>query len=236
MTAPCAVGLDFDHTLGLDNGLEITAYYRLAAELGHAISERDTAWRAFTDALLARFRAASINLDEAVDIFVERLGRTPRAHDAQRYREICYGLVDNLVTPIDGARDLLSALAERSIPSAILTNGWNPLQRLKIARALAYTGPILVSDDFGILKPDAAIFGKLVDVLGAPRERVWYVGDNPMTDVAGAQGAGLHGVWFDWERLPYPVDAPRPDARIGRLSELLELLPGPDVRAENVGR
>jgi FMN phosphatase YigB (HAD superfamily) len=236
MTALCAVGLDFDHTLGLDNGLEITAYYRLAAELGHSISERDTAWRAFTDTLLARFRAAAMELDAAVDTFVERLGLTPQAHYAQRYRDICYGLVDNLVTPIDGASELLGALAERSIPTAILTNGWNPLQRLKIARTLAYSGPVLVSGDLGTLKPDAAAFGKLIGVLGVPREAVWYVGDNPKTDVAGSQGAGLRGVWFDWEHLPYPADAPRPDARIGRLSELLDLLPGPDVRAENVGK
>jgi FMN phosphatase YigB (HAD superfamily) len=204
--------------------------------LGHSISERDTAWRTFTDALLARFRVAEISLEEAVDAFVERLALAPRPGYAVRYREICCELVDNLVTPIDGAREVLGALAERSIPTAILTNGWNPLQTRKIARALGYRGPVLVSGDLGILKPDAAAFGKLVDVLRVPSAAVWYVGDNPKTDVAGAQGAGLRGVWFDWEHLPYPADAPHPDVRIARLEELLALLPGPDVRAENVGR
>jgi HAD superfamily hydrolase (TIGR01509 family) len=231
-----AVGFDFDHTLGLDNGLETTAFYRLAAELGHSVSERDTAWTAFIDDLLAHFRAGSIGQEQAVDRFVKRLGLLPQPAFAQRYRDVCCSLVDYLVTPIDGARELLEALAERAIPTAILTNGWSPLQRLKIAHALGYSGPILISDELGIPKPDPAAFAKLVDVLRVPSERVWYVGDNPKADVAGAQGAGLRGVWFDWENLAYPVDAPPPDARIARLSELLDLLPGPDVRAENVGR
>lgn len=234
MNSPCAVGFDFDHTLGLDNGLETTAYYRLAAELGHSISERDTAWRAFVDDLLARFRAGAIGLEQAVDSFIERLGLVPQVLYARRYRDICYGLVDSLVTPIDGACDVLGALADRSIPTAILTNGWSPLQGFKIARALAYAGPVLVSDELGVLKPEPAAFAQLVDVLQVPRECIWFVGDNPTTDIAGAQGAGLRGVWFDWEHLPYPVDAPAPDARIARLPELLGLLPGPDVRTENV--
>ena len=39
MTATLAVGFDFDHTLGLDNGLEVIAFYRLAAELAPSITE-----------------------------------------------------------------------------------------------------------------------------------------------------------------------------------------------------
>ena len=236
MPASCAVGFDFDHTLGLDNGLETTAYYRLAAELGHSLSERDRAWKAFIDDVLTRFREGSVTLEEGVAAFVEKLGLAPAPLYAESYRAICYGLVDYLVTPIDGARELLAALAERAIPTAILTNGWSPLQHLKIARALAYAGPILVSDELGILKPEPAAFDKLIDVMNVPREYCWFVGDNPLTDVVGARRAGLRSVWFDWEHLPYPSGTPPPDARVARLRDLLDLLPGPDVRAENVGR
>jgi HAD superfamily hydrolase (TIGR01549 family) len=236
VAATFAVGFDFDHTLGLDNGLETTAYLRLGAELGHAISERDTPQGAFIADVLARFRAGAISLDAAVDEFSAHLGIAPAPHIAQRYRTICYELVDELVTPIDGAREIIAALTERGVPTAILTNGWSPLQALKVARALAYSGPVLVSDELGVLKPAAAAFGKLVDVLGVQRAAVWYVGDNPKTDIAGAQAAGLRGVWFDWEHMAYPSDEPRPDARIEHLSELLALLPGPDVSAENLRR
>ncbi len=230
--APFAVGFDFDHTLGLDNGLEAMAYYRLAAELGHAVSDRDEPWHAFITALLGRFRAGAITLDDAVDGFVAQCGVPAEPQHAERYRELCYGLVDELVTPIEGARELIAALAARGVPTAILTNGWSPLQHLKVGRALAFSGPVLVSDELGILKPDAAAFGKLIDALGVPRERVWFVGDNPKTDIEGAHGAGLRSVWFDWEHMGYPTDAPPPDARIAHLLELLALLPGPEEYAE----
>ncbi len=236
--AACAVGFDFDHTLGLDNGLEATAYYRLAAELGRSVSERDRAWTAFIDdTLLERFRAGAISLDDAIDAFVERLGLAPQPAYVEALSRASATTSSTTSSPRSTERaNSWQTLAERAIPTAILTNGWSPLQYRKIGRALGYAGPILVSDELGIVKPDPAAFGKLVDVLGVPRERVWFVGDNPKTDVAGAQGAGLRAVWFDWEHIAYPADAPRPDVRIARLSELPALLPGPDVRAENVGR
>jgi HAD superfamily hydrolase (TIGR01549 family) len=233
-TPAFAVGFDFDHTLGLDNGLETTAFYRLGADLGHSLSERDRMWAVAIADLLERFRTAVISLDAAVAEFVEHLGKSYRPEHALRYRAICYGLVDELVTPIEGARDVLTALSERGVPTAILTNGWSPLQQRKIARALGYGGPILVSDELGILKPAPAAFGKLVEVLGVAPERVWFVGDNPLTDIAGSQGVGMRGVWFDWEHMSYPADAPQPLARIAHLNELLHLLPGPDRPVENV--
>jgi HAD superfamily hydrolase (TIGR01549 family) len=231
-----AVGFDFDHTLGLDNGLETTAFYRLGAALGHSVSERDSSWEIFIQRVLSLFREGFISLDDAVDKFVEHLGQVPAPAHAARYRAICYALVDELVTPIEGARELVATLAERNIPTAILTNGWSPLQYLKIARAINYPGPILVSDELGILKPDPAAFAKLVDILAVPRDAIWFVGDNPKTDIMGAQRAGLRSVWFDWEQMTYPVDAPRPDLRIEHLGQLLDLLPGPGVSAENVHR
>jgi putative hydrolase of the HAD superfamily len=198
------------------------------------VSEQDNPWKVYIGDVLGRFRTGEITLDRAVDEFAAHLGITAPAGCGVRYRQICYGLVNDLVTPIDGARELMSELAQRQIPTAILTNGWSPLQYYKIARAIDFSGPILVSDELGILKPDAAAFGKLIDVLGVARDRIWFVGDNPKTDIAGAQGAGLRGVWFDWESISYPADAPRPDVRIGHLHELLDLLPGPDVQTENV--
>jgi HAD superfamily hydrolase (TIGR01549 family) len=234
VTAPFAVGFDFDHTLGLDNGLETTAYYRLAADLGHALSERDRLWAVVIGDLLGRFRGGTITLDRGVEEFVEHLGFRYLPEHALAYRNDCFRLIDELVMPIEGACDVLAALAERAVPTAILTNGWSPLQQRKIGRALGYTGPVLVSDELGVLKPEPAAFSRLVDVLGVARERVWFVGDNPATDIAGSQSAGLHGVWFDWEHMTYPADAPSPESRIKHLIELLEVLPGPDVSAENV--
>ena len=53
-----ALGFDFDHTLGVDSGLERKALYAYAAELGHPLDPHDDTWRARIESLLARFRLA----------------------------------------------------------------------------------------------------------------------------------------------------------------------------------
>jgi HAD superfamily hydrolase (TIGR01509 family) len=220
VSAPFGVGFDFDHTLGLDHGLEVLAFERLAAERGVRFEE------AMVKRELARFRNGAQSMTSMV---------TTIAGDgfAGRWEAICLELVER-VTPIDGARDLLATLAERGIPTAILTNGWSPLQEAKIARALGFRGKVLVSEAIGVRKPEAAAFSLLVGVLGVSPDRCFYVGDNPEADVIGAQAAGLRGVWFDWEGVAYPPEAPPPFARIGALADLLAVVPGHAAPAENI--
>jgi len=45
-------------------------------------------------------------------------------------------------------------------------------------------------------KPDAAVYGPALDLLGnPPRDRVLCVGDTPHTDLAGAKAAGMDSLW-----------------------------------------
>lgn len=224
---PGAIGFDFDHTLGTDNGLERKALYSYARELGREIDAADAARRTQIEDLLNGFRAGTTPMDAMIATFTASLGldRT-QAHTA-RWQHICYALVDELVQPLTGACALLTALHARHVPIAILTNGWSPLQQKKIARALgdaARDVPILVSDEIHAVKPDRAAFDALVGVLAVPRDRVWYVGDNARGDVGGALAAGLRAVWFDAENQSYPQDLPPPTLRITALRELEALV------------
>ncbi len=209
-----ALGFDFDHTLGVDNGLEKKAFYRYAHELGRPLHD-DARAAARIDDALARMRAGALSIDEAVSgVFGAGVG-------GERWRAICYELVPELVRPIDGALELLRGLRARGVPCAILTNGWSPLQQRKIAHALGPAAPaVLVSDELHAIKPARPAFDALVAALGVPREQVWYVGDNPAGDVGGALAAGLRAAWFDWEGLPYPAELPPPTLRVGALREL----------------
>jgi HAD superfamily hydrolase (TIGR01509 family) len=230
-----AVGFDFDHTLGLDHGLEREALVLLAGELGIVPPGGEDAVRALTTDVIERFRSGELTLEEMVMVFVARVRGDARDQDdhAPRWRALCYDLVAR-VTAIPGARELIAQLQARGIPVAILTNGWSPLQEMKIAQALAFTGEILVSDEIGVRKPAAAAFEKLVAALGASPAECLYVGDNPAADVVGAQAAGLRGVWFDWEGLVYPRGEAPPAHVVHALSEVLDLVPGSDARTENV--
>lgn len=224
--SPLAFGFDFDHTLGVDNGLERKALYAYANELERPLDPHDDAVRTRLDAILADFRAGITSMDQMILRFATEIGADPASTQTARWQLRCYDLVDELVRPLDGAHEALAALRANAIPTAILTNGWTPLQQKKIARALgddARGMPILVSDAIDAVKPARAAFDALVAALGVARERVWYVGDNARGDVGGALAAGLRAVWFNWENQSYPQDLPTPTRIVTALRELTEL-------------
>jgi len=228
MTAPppIAFGFDFDHTLGVDNGLERKALYAYANELGYPLDPHDDAVRMQLEAIVAGFRTGATSMDEMIARFAQSIGADGTAATTVRWRQHCYDLVDELVRPIDGAHDVLAYLRARAVPAAVLTNGWTPLQQKKIARALgdeALALTVLVSDAIHAIKPAREAFAALVAALAVPRERVWYVGDNARGDVGGALGAGLRAVWFNWEDQSYPQDLPPPTITIAALRELTKL-------------
>jgi len=226
-----AVGFDFDHTLGLDHSLERRAFGVLAAELGTPIDITAASAWTLIEELLVPFRRADLSMAHMLERFVASLPPRARSHDlageelAERYRRACYGLIDDLVEPLDGARACIDDLVARGIPVGILTNGWSPLQERKIARALGdFPGPILVSDAIGAYKPSADAFAQLERALGCTASDLWYVGDNPLVDIDGARAYGVRGIWFDWEGTTYPDDIAPPVARIARLSDVATVI------------
>lgn len=225
-----AFGFDLDHTLAIDNGLERVAFLRLLevllSEGGRTIGtlrdEIDS-----IDALLARQRQGEYSIDEAVRRFAAGHGVAPAERHVAAFRRTAVTMVDEFLVPLPGVKPVLDALREREIAVAVLSNGWNPLQARKAQRA-GFHGPVLVSSEIGERKPAARAFEALLQRLGTPAQLTWFVGDDPHADVAGAQAAGLRGVWLDWERKVYPPELKPPDRTIRGLDELLALLPEPE--------
>ena len=78
----------------------------------------------------------------------------------------------------------------------------------------------MISDAFGVKKPDAAIFRSLMATLDVDAPQSWFVGDDPKADIWGAKQVGLRACWIE-RYAPWPDDLPRCyDARVTDASQL----------------
>ncbi len=68
-------------------------------------------------------------------------------------------------------------------------------QRVLCAGALAVRYAELGGDVRSLGKPDPAIYGPVLDLVGLPRSRVLAVGDALRTDIAGAAAIGVAACW-----------------------------------------
>ena len=230
---PLAVGFDFDHTLGTDQHLERHAFGRLARELGWPVNIEEPDLRDLIERLLSGFRTAELTMERMLWGFTAALPPSANGMDrspetlTERYREICFSLVDELVRPVEDAVECITALVDNGFRVGILTNGWSPLQERKIAKALGYfPGPVLVSESIGAYKPSAEAFRQLASALGCGASELWYVGDNPVADIDGARSYGLPAVWLADHAAPYPPGLRSPTARIDRLAALTPIVRG----------
>jgi putative hydrolase of the HAD superfamily len=107
----------------------------------------------------------------------------------------------------------------------LLTNGSPDLQNTKLeitAELVPFFDQIVISGDFGRGKPDPAIFKHALSLLSLEKDEVLMVGDNLMTDILGANRAGIKSVWIN--RHDRERNEVRPTFEIHHLEELLALL------------
>lgn len=127
--------------------------------------------------------------------------------------------------------DLLFSLRRARIPTALITNGGSDTQRekLTVLNLEPWFDVVIVSGEFRLAKPDAAVFALALDRLGIGPEGVWHVGDSLRTDVAGAKAANLTAVWLNRRALPPGPNDPFPTQRFARWRICNRLVPWPDL-------
>jgi putative hydrolase of the HAD superfamily len=81
----------------------------------------------------------------------------------------------------------------------ILSNGFRELQSRKMHSAGidSYFKRVILSEDIGVLKPNAQLFNFALSATQSQASNSLMVGDNWKTDIAGARGAGLDQVYYD---------------------------------------
>lgn len=114
--------------------------------------------------------------------------------------------------------------AER--PLGVITNGPAEVQRAKIE--LLGVGDLVdfavISGEFGVAKPDPAIFAEALACAGVAAEEAVFVGDSIEHDMAGARAAGIRSVWVNRYDREWPESEWRPCREIQTLHEAIDVL------------
>lgn len=82
----------------------------------------------------------------------------------------------------------------------LLTNGSPDLQNIKLEltpELVPYFDHIVISGAYGKGKPDKGIFEHALSLMELEKDEVIMVGDNLMTDILGAQRAGISSIWVN---------------------------------------
>ncbi|MEU6219299.1 HAD family hydrolase [Streptomyces sp. NPDC047022] len=125
-----------------------------------------------------------------------------------------------------GVLEGLQELRREGWTLGIATNGAVDIQRAKLD-VTGLTGlfdGVTISEGVGARKPERALFDAAAAACGVPLSAGgWLVGDNPATDIAGAQAAGLRTAWVAGSREW--ADGPRePDLIVSSAAEAIAML------------
>ncbi len=121
---------------------------------------------------------------------------------------------------VDCYADTLPALAALSarLPLISVSNGNADLERIGLR---AHFRHCVSAREYGIAKPDAAIFLHACAQLGIAPEQVLHVGDDPWLDALGARAAGLHCAWLNRAGASWPEGEAPPDLELRDLAALV---------------
>jgi putative hydrolase of the HAD superfamily len=139
--------------------------------------------------------------------------------------------------PLPGTLEMLAELKGRCL-LGLLSNFTHAPAAWKILEGAGLTpffDVVLISGDLGYRKPHPMVFERLIEVLKVEKDELLFVGDDPDSDISGAQKAGLRPVWHTVvrdQKIPHAkgvatvagdvVDSTVP--RISSWGELIHLL------------
>lgn len=106
---------------------------------------------------------------------------------------------------IPGTIETLSILQSEGFDMHIITNGFQEVQHIKLARTglTSFFKHVITSDDVGVNKPDARIFHQALRRANARQSKSIMIGDHLMADIIGARRAGIKQGYFNPKRAPH---------------------------------
>lgn len=163
---------------------------------------------------------------EKDEVFRLLIAQLPWVHPPETgdLHDFWYAMFPKCTQAMAGTYDVLDALQVREVQMGIVTNGRVASQNAKIDRLdlRTYMKTVVISEAVAVAKPDARIFQIALEELELPASDVCFVGDHPENDIAGAEAAGMTGIWLSGH-LPWPENRVLPNRQMAHLSELLTI-------------
>lgn len=156
---------------------------------------------------------------------VEQYAGTHRAGDALALAEAYWsGFVDRMA-PFDGVEETFEALAEAGLSTAVVSNLTTHVQLRKLVTLDIGNHPdhVLTSEEAGREKPSAIMFTLPLAELDLRPGEVLMVGDDPASDVEGANAVGLHTALVNCDETGL-TGLDEPDLRLDSVADVPEVV------------
>lgn len=131
----------------------------------------------------------------------------------------------SLNVPVAGALELIQEL-NQYYKMGVISNSLADVQygKIKTLGLQTYLSCVVLSEEYGIRKPDPRIFHHAAGLLHVQSSECLFVGDSFFADVIGAKAAGMLACWLKHADSPLPDHQIQPDYSIKALAELIPLL------------
>lgn|SRR3990170_4292422 len=147
------------------------------------------------------------------------LSTPPAAELAELVTRLANHVVAEAVV-VDGVQEVIPALAERYRLGVVSNYPYSPVVARTLERfgVLRFFSGLVVSGEFGWLKPHPGVYREALRRVDARPERTLFVGDDLRSDVKGPKALGLRTAWF----APGECRSTNPDIDV-HIADLREL-------------
>ena len=116
---------------------------------------------------------------------------------AQELEDLYWATMVEVIRPYGDVKLVLSLLADR-FPLWIASNEHTDFscQKLENLGLSSFFAGIITADAVGHEKPDRRFYESVIEQVGAPAERLLFIGDDPLNDILGAKRTGMKTVRF----------------------------------------
>ncbi|MBM7570028.1 HAD family hydrolase [Aquibacillus albus] len=222
---------DVDDTL-YDQALSFKNTFKKMFQESFSDEELDQLYlasRKHSDALFDKSEAGEISILDMqvhrITAACEEFGIPINYQKAVDFQE-AYVAEQKKITLFDEVEELLEALYQENKQLAVLTNGEEKHQSMKIQQlGLARWIPeehMFISGAIGHAKPKQEAFHIIEEKLQLNKKKTVYIGDSFDNDIVGAKQVGWHAIWMNHRNRNMPESPFKPDKIVYNAKELLD--------------